>query len=58
MRITRLPAGYSRNAIDLTARLQAIAAAAARIKASSFTMDGEAVVLDQDGLRWQLTTDD
>jgi len=34
---------YSRNAIDLTARLSAIAAAAGRIKAESFTIDGEAV---------------
>jgi len=41
---------YSRNAIDLTARLSAIAAAAGRIKAESFTIDGEAVVLGPDGL--------
>src|SRR5215468_7575068 len=41
---------YSRNAIDLTARFSAIAAAAARIKATSFTIDGEAVVLGPDGL--------
>jgi len=41
---------YSRNAIDLTARLSAIAAAAGRIKAQSFTIDGEAVVLGPDGL--------
>src|SRR5215467_12492979 len=41
---------YSRNAIDLTARFSAIAAAAARIKAESFTIDGEAVVLGSDGL--------
>ena len=41
---------YSRNAIDLTARLSAIATAAGRIKAESFTIDGEAVVLGPDGL--------
>src|SRR5262249_17081823 len=41
---------YSRNAIDLTARFSAIAAAAERIKAKSFTIDGEAVVLGPDGL--------
>src|SRR5215469_2295907 len=41
---------YSRNAIDLTARLSVIAAAAGRIKAESFTIDGEAVVLGPDGL--------
>jgi len=41
---------YSRNAIDLTAWLSAIAAAAGRIKADSFTIDGEAVVLGPDGL--------
>jgi ATP-dependent DNA ligase len=41
---------YSRNAIDWTARLPAIAAAARRIKARSFTIDGEAVVLGPDGL--------
>jgi ATP-dependent DNA ligase len=41
---------YSRNAIDLTARLSAIAAAAGRIKAKTFTIDGEAVVLGRDGL--------
>src|SRR5215470_14153244 len=41
---------YSRNAIDLTARLSAIATAAERIKAKSFTIDGEAVVLGPDGL--------
>jgi ATP-dependent DNA ligase len=35
---------YSRNAYDWTARLPAIAAAAERIKAKSFTIDGEAVV--------------
>ena len=41
---------YSRNAIDLTARLSGIAAAAERIEAKSFTIDGEAVVLGPDGL--------
>jgi bifunctional non-homologous end joining protein LigD len=34
---------YSRNAYDWTARLAGIAAAAERIKAKSFTIDGEAV---------------
>jgi bifunctional non-homologous end joining protein LigD len=41
---------YTRNAHDWTARLPAIAAAAARIKAKSFTIDGEAVVVGPDGL--------
>jgi ATP-dependent DNA ligase len=41
---------YSRNAYDLTARFSAIAGAAERIKAKSFTIDGEAVVLGPDGL--------
>jgi bifunctional non-homologous end joining protein LigD len=41
---------YSRNGYDLTAKLSAIAAAAERIKAKSFTIDGEAVVLGPDGL--------
>jgi ATP-dependent DNA ligase len=41
---------YSRNAYDWTARLSAIATAARRIKAKSFTIDGEAVVLGPDGL--------
>src|SRR5215510_11133676 len=41
---------YTRNAYDWTVRLPAIAAAAARIKAKSFTIDGEAVVLVPDGL--------
>src|SRR5262252_1915115 len=35
---------YSRNAYDWTRRLPAIAAAAARINAKSFTIDGEAIV--------------
>ena len=39
---------YTRNASDLTARLPAIAAVAERIKAKSFTIDGEAVVLGPD----------
>jgi bifunctional non-homologous end joining protein LigD len=41
---------YTRNAYDWTARLPTIAAAAARINAKSFTIDGEAVVLGPDGL--------
>jgi bifunctional non-homologous end joining protein LigD len=41
---------YTRSAHDCTARLPAIAAAAERIKAKSFTLDGEAVVLGPDGL--------
>ena len=41
---------YSRNANDWTLRLSAIAAAAELIKAKSFTIDGEAVVLGPDGL--------
>src|SRR5258706_6925080 len=41
---------YTRNAYDWTERLPAIAAAAERIKAKSFTIDGEAVVLGPDGL--------
>jgi ATP-dependent DNA ligase len=41
---------YSRNAIDWTAKLPAIATAARRIKAKSFTIHGEAVVLGPDGL--------
>jgi bifunctional non-homologous end joining protein LigD len=41
---------YSRNAYDWTVRLAGIAAAAERIKAKSFTIDGEAVVLGPDGL--------
>jgi hypothetical protein len=40
---------YNRNANDWTARLAAIAAAAELIKAKSFTIDGEAVVLGPDG---------
>src|SRR5215831_19174777 len=41
---------YTRNAYDWTARLPAIAAAAERIEAKSFTIDGEAVALGPDGL--------
>ena len=41
---------YSRNAYDWTVRLPAIAATAQQIKAKSFTIDGEAVVLGPDGL--------
>jgi bifunctional non-homologous end joining protein LigD len=41
---------YSRNAYDWTTRLAGIAAAAELIKAKSFTIDGEAVVLGPDGL--------
>src|SRR5215470_5309506 len=41
---------YTRNKYDWTVRLPAIAAAAAQIKAKSFTIDGEAVVLGPDGL--------
>jgi hypothetical protein len=41
---------YSRNAYDWTARLPAIAGAAERIEANSFTIDGEAVVVGPDGL--------
>ena len=40
---------HSRNAYDWTARLSAIAAAAEQIKAKSFTIEGEAVVLGPDG---------
>jgi ATP-dependent DNA ligase len=43
---------YGRNAYDWTARLSAIATAAELIKAKSFTIDGEAVVLGPDGLSW------
>jgi bifunctional non-homologous end joining protein LigD len=41
---------YGRNAYDWTARLPAIVTAAQRIKAKSFTIDGEAVVLGPYGL--------
>src|SRR6516165_11871506 len=41
---------FSRKAIDWTARLPAIAEAAGRLKAESFTLDGEAVVVGPNGL--------
>jgi hypothetical protein len=41
---------YSRNGNNWTSRLSAVATAARRIKAKSFTIDGEAVVLGPDGL--------
>ena len=41
---------WTRNAVDFTDRLPVITAAAARIEAQSFTIDGEAVVLGPDGL--------
>jgi ATP-dependent DNA ligase len=41
---------HSRNAIDWTALLPAIAGGAALLRAKSFTLDGEAVVIGQDGL--------
>ncbi len=41
---------YSRNANDWTTRLPAIAATAEQIRAKSFTLDGEAVVVGPDGL--------
>jgi hypothetical protein len=41
---------YSRNAYDWTVRPAGIAAAAELIKAKSFTIDGEAVVLGAEGL--------
>jgi len=40
---------YTRNANEWTTRLRAIADSARRIKAGSFTIDGEAVVLGPDG---------
>jgi bifunctional non-homologous end joining protein LigD len=43
-------ATLQRNATDWTARLHAIADGAERIKAKSFTIDGEAVVLGPNGL--------
>jgi ATP-dependent DNA ligase len=42
--------GCTANANDWTARPRAIADGARRIKAKSFTIDGEAVVLGPDGL--------
>jgi ATP-dependent DNA ligase len=41
---------YSRKANDWTARLPAIAKGAAGLKAKSFTIDGEAVVIGENGL--------
>jgi bifunctional non-homologous end joining protein LigD len=41
---------YTRKGNNWTARLSAIAVAAERIKAKSFTIDGEAVVVGPDGL--------
>jgi bifunctional non-homologous end joining protein LigD len=41
---------FSRRGHNWTARLPAIAAGAARLKAKSFTIDGEAVVIGADGL--------
>src|SRR5579862_7002312 len=41
---------WTRNAVDYTDRLSTIAAAASRLKADSFTIDGEAVVIGPDGL--------
>jgi bifunctional non-homologous end joining protein LigD len=41
---------WTRKAVDFTDRFPTIAAAAARIKAKSFTIDGEAVVIGVDGL--------
>ena len=40
---------YSRNGLDWTKRLPSIAAAAGKLKAKSFTLDGEAAVLDAKG---------
>jgi bifunctional non-homologous end joining protein LigD len=41
---------WTRNAVDFTDRMPVIASAAARLKADSFTIDGEAVVIGPDGL--------
>jgi bifunctional non-homologous end joining protein LigD len=41
---------FSRKAIDWTARLPGIAEGAGRLKAKSFTLDGEAVVVGRNGL--------
>jgi ATP-dependent DNA ligase len=43
---------YSRNAYDWTVRLSAITAAAELVKAKSFTIDGEAVVLGLTACRY------
>ena len=41
---------YTRNARDMTGHFPAIAAAAVKLAARSFTIDGEAVVIGPDGL--------
>jgi len=41
---------FSRKAVDWTGRLPAIAEGAAGLKAKSFTIDGEAVVIGENGL--------
>jgi bifunctional non-homologous end joining protein LigD len=41
---------YSRNGLDWTTRLPSLAADAAKLKAESFTIDGEAAVLDAKGV--------
>jgi bifunctional non-homologous end joining protein LigD len=41
---------FTRRGYDWSARYPAIAATAARLRASSFTLDGEAVVCGQDGV--------
>jgi ATP-dependent DNA ligase len=43
---------WTRNAIDYTNRMPAIAAAASCLKAETFTIDGEAVVMGPDGSRF------
>jgi hypothetical protein len=41
---------WTRNAVDFTNHMPAIASAASRLAANSFTIDGEAVVLGADGV--------
>src|ERR1700675_4492978 len=41
---------WTRNAVDYSNRMPTIVAGAARLKADSFTIDGEAVVIGADGL--------
>jgi bifunctional non-homologous end joining protein LigD len=41
---------WTRNAVDYTDRMPTIVAGAARLKADSFTIDGEAVVIGAEGL--------
>ena len=41
---------FSRNALDWTARLPSIVAAARKLKAKSFLIDGEAIVFNNDGV--------